>query len=113
MLLTLIYRFTVSASYYDPLLKKYFGNPKLETFKEQKQIINIFDKAAKKPVEEADVSVVAKKQARSNTQSYHQLVDNLKLEKVLVGSFNREPFYAMVDGNHRICLPCFDKDVAA
>lgn len=102
----------MSASYYDPLLKKYFGNPKLETFKEQKQIINVFDKVTKKHIEEEEASTTAKKQARSNTQNYHQLVDNLKLEKVLVGSFNREPFYAMVDCNHRICLPCFEKDVA-
>lgn len=88
--------------FYDPLLKQYFGNPKLESFEDKDRIKESFDRATKI----ADKKLAATKhKAESNTGEYHKLVDGLNLKKVLVGSYSRKPFYALVDFNERVCLP--------
>lgn len=85
--------------YYDPLLKQYFGNPALESFKSKEEIKKAFDKVTK---------TEAAHKEESNTREYNRLIDGLNLKKVLVGSASRKPFYALVDFEERVCLPLIE-----
>lgn len=97
----------------DPLLDMYLENPKVKSLKQKKEIRDAlvesieYEKNKKVSKVQAMKNTNLKKEIQSNTQSYHKLVDNLNLQKVLVGSFNEMPYYAMVDFNNRICIPCF------
>lgn len=91
----------MSKTYYDPLLKQYFGNPKLVTFEDKEYIKKAFDqsKALSKKKEHV---------AESNTGEYNRLIKGLSLQKVLVGSYGRKPFYALVDIKENVCLPLIE-----
>jgi len=92
-------------NYYDPLLKQYFGNNKLNTFKEKDKIRDAFQESRDNRFNKGEETSTSKQVVQSNTNEYHKLVEGLKLKKVLVGSHNRKPFYALIDSNHRVCLP--------
>jgi hypothetical protein len=46
----------------------------------------------------------------ATTTAYDTLIKGLNLQKVLVGSHNKTPFYALVDVNERICLPLIQEE---
>ena len=39
------------------------------------------------------------------------LANNYNLQKVLVGSYGDQPFYAHIDQKAGVCLPMFEKDL--
>lgn len=93
--------------YYDPLLNQFFGNPKLKSYKERDRVKESFDAAtqiADKTLKHSQL------ETRSNTKAFHRLIDGLSLKKVLVGSHNRKPFYALVDFKERVCLPYIEEE---
>ena len=91
--------------FFDPLLKQYFGNPKLDSFEDKDRIKDAFHEATKIADKHLNQS---KHKEESNTKDYNRLIDNLNLKKVLVGSASRKPFYALVDFKERVCLPLIE-----
>lgn len=93
--------------YYDPLLNQFFGNPKLKTFEDRDRVKESFDEATR--IADKKLAESAHKE-QANTGAFHRLINGLNLKKVLVGSHNRKPFYALVDFKERVCLPFIEKE---
>lgn len=85
--------------FYNPLLDKYLGPKELESFKEKKDIKNLFDESTKS-VESAKTPLKTE-----SAKSYSELTKGLRLEKILVGPHDKKPFFALVDTKERVCVP--------
>lgn len=83
--------------FFNPLLDKYLGPKELESFKSKEGIKDLFNEVTAS--EKSAPNVV------ESSDKYQELTKNLKLEKILVGSFDEKPFFALVDRKERVCLP--------
>lgn len=108
--INLEYLYIVKKVNIDPLLDMYLDQPKVKNFKFKNKVRDVFKEAldAEQKRKQQVANSTQQLRAQGSTEAYHRLTNQLNLRKVLVGSYNTKPFYALVDTNHRICLPCFD-----
>lgn len=88
----------MSKKYYDPLLDTYFSKEEVKDFKSKGAIKDLFKGKENKPVLSSDI-----KADLGNKRNY---------QKVLVGTHDSTPFYALVDRSQGICIPLIEQSNA-